>query len=98
MIKISEKEFALLAHLKKGSVNVVVGQKIKIHDIIRKLGHSGNSIMPHLHMQFMDTNDYKTALGLPFVFESYEIKHGNKWVKMINSVPRKKDIIRYKIK
>lgn len=98
MIKISEKKFALLAHLKKGSVNVVVGQKITVHDVIGELGHSGNSTMPHLHMQFMDTNDYKIAIGLPFVFKSYEIKAGRKWVKMLNSVPEKKDIIRYVIK
>lgn len=97
MIKISEKKYALFAHLKKGSVNVAVGQKIKVHDIIGELGHSGNSTMPHLHMQFMDSNDYRIAKGLPFVFKSYELKQGNKWVKIFNSVPKKKDVIRYGI-
>jgi len=97
MIKISENKYALLAHLKKGSVNVVVGQKINVHDIIGELGHSGNSTMPHLHMQFMNSKDYKIAKGLPFVFDSYELKQGNRWIKMYNSVPRKQDIIRYRV-
>jgi murein DD-endopeptidase MepM/ murein hydrolase activator NlpD len=98
MIKIDEKKFALLAHLKKGSINVVVGKKISVHDIIGELGHSGNSTMPHLHMQFMDSDNYKIAKGLPFVFDSYELKKGNKWVKIYNSVPREKNVIRYGIK
>ena len=97
MIKISENEFALLAHLKKGSVNLEVGQKINVHDKIGELGHSGNSLMPHLHMQFMDTDDFKIARGIPFAFKTYEVKKRNKWVKKYNSVPRKNEIIRYEI-
>ena len=97
MIKVNETSYALLAHLKKGSVNVLVGQKIKVRDVIGKLGHSGNSTMPHLHMQFMNSNDYQVAKGLPFVFESYEVKQDNKWVKVYNAIPKVQDIIRYEI-
>jgi len=96
MIKIDEKKYALLAHLKKGSIKVAVGEKIEVHDIIGELGHSGNSTMPHLHMQFMDSDDYKIAKGLPFVFDSYELKEGHKWVKIFNSLPREKDVIRHR--
>ena len=66
--------------------------------MIGQLGHSGNSTMPHLHMQFMNSKDYKVAEGLPFVFESYEVKRDNKWVKVYKSVPKVQDIIRYEIK
>ena len=98
MIKMDETKYALLAHLKKGSIQVAVGDKIEVHDIIGELGHSGNSTMPHLHMQFMDSDDYRTAKGLPFVFDSYELKERQKWVKRINSVPKEKDVIRYGIR
>ena len=98
MIKVNKNIFALLAHLRKGSINVVVGQKVSVHDAIGQLGHSGNSTMPHLHMQFMNSKDYKAAKGLPFVFESYEVKRENKWVKVYKSVPKVQDIIRYEIK
>ncbi len=98
MIKVNENTFALLAHLRKGSINVVVGQEISVYDVIGQLGHSGNSTMPHLHMQFMNSKDYKVAEGLPFVFESYEVKVDSKWVKVYKSVPKVQDIIRYEIK
>ncbi len=97
MIKVDNTTYALLAHLKKGSVNVKVGQTIKVHDVIGQLGHSGNSTMPHLHMQFMNNRDYAIAKGIPFVFETYEVKQNNKWVKMYNTIPRIQDIIRYEI-
>ncbi|MGL1892964.1 MAG: single-stranded DNA-binding protein [Spirochaetaceae bacterium] len=57
MIKVQENLYALLEHLRKGSVNVKVGQQIKVHDAIGQLGHSGNSTMPHLHMQFMNSDN-----------------------------------------
>ena len=97
MIKINETSYALLAHLKKGSINVAVGQRIQKREVIGKLGHSGNSTMPHLHMQFMNSSDYKISKGLPFVFESYEVKQDKKWVKVYNAIPKISDIIRYEI-
>jgi len=98
VIKIDENVYALLAHLKKGSVKVRVGQNVAEHDEIGQLGHSGNSTMPHLHMQFMNSRDYKIAKGIPFVFKSYEIKDTNKWVFVYNKVPKVDDIIRYEIR
>ena len=97
-MKIDENVYALLAHLKKGSVKVRVGQNVAEHDEIGQLGHSGNSTMPHLHMQFMNSRDYKIAKGIPFVFKSYEIKDTNKWVFVYNKVPKVDDIIRYEIR
>ncbi|HUW71251.1 MAG TPA: M23 family metallopeptidase [bacterium] len=95
MIKVNENIYALLVHLKKGSIKVKVGQKISTNEVIGQLGHSGNSTMPHLHMQFMNSPDFKVAKGIPFVFESYEVKQYNNWVKMKNLVPKVKDIIRF---
>jgi hypothetical protein len=97
MIKVNHHLYALLAHLRKGSVDLKIGQTIKVHDLIGQLGHSGNSTMPHLHMQFMDNKDYRIAKGLPFVFEEYEVRQNKKWVKMNHTLPKMKDIIRYGI-
>jgi len=97
VIKIDDNVYASLAHLKKGSVKVEVGQKVVEHDEIGQLGHSGNSTIPYLHMQFMNGRDYKIAEGIPFVFKSYEIKENDKWVVVYNKVPKVNDIIRYEI-
>jgi murein DD-endopeptidase MepM/ murein hydrolase activator NlpD len=97
MIKYAENVYVLLAHLKKNSIKVRVGQKVQEHEEIGELGHSGNSTMPHLHMQFMDNRDYKAAKGIPFVIKEYEIKKGENWISVKNGVPKIEDIIRYKV-
>lgn len=96
LIKHSENVYVLLAHLKKGSVAVKIGQKILANQPIGQLGHSGNSTMPHLHMQLMNSGDFERAEGLPFVFKKYEVKRNGGWVEVQNSVPTVDDIVRYK--
>ncbi|MBB6672162.1 M23 family metallopeptidase [Cohnella nanjingensis] len=50
-------EFSYLAHLRKGSVQVKVGDKVKAGDWIGLCGNSGNSSEPHLHFQVSDKAD-----------------------------------------
>lgn len=45
--------YVLLAHLQAGSVAVRVGQSIEQGDPIGRIGNSGNSSEPHLHLQAM---------------------------------------------
>lgn len=57
-------EYSVLAHLKKGSVTVKVGDKVKSGDEIGLLGNSGNSSEAHLHYQVSDGADLFTSLSL----------------------------------
>jgi len=98
MIKVNENVYLLLAHLQKHSIKVSVGQKVKDHDVIAQLGHSGNSIMPHLHMQLMDNSDYRISKGIPFVFKKYEVKRRGKWIKVSNDVPKDNEVIHFEVK
>ena len=41
----------ILAHLKRGSVEVSIGQTLKTGDLIGTVGNSGNTEEPHLHIQ-----------------------------------------------
>lgn len=50
-------EYSVLAHMKKGSVKVKVGDKVKSGDEIGLLGNSGNSSEAHLHFQVSDGAD-----------------------------------------
>jgi len=94
IIQYAEKGYCLLAHLKKGSIRVKEGQKIERNEILGELGHSGNSTMPHLHMQFMDSLDFEEAKGIPFLIKEYWSYQNGNWVKKINSVPKKGEIIK----
>lgn len=58
-------EFTLLAHLKKGSVTVKVGDRVTQGQRIARVGNSGMSTEPHLHFHLMDTSDWHSANGLP---------------------------------
>jgi murein DD-endopeptidase MepM/ murein hydrolase activator NlpD len=42
-------EYSFLAHLKKGSMVVAVGDSLKSGQFIGLCGNSGNSSEPHLH-------------------------------------------------
>lgn len=44
--------YSCLAHLKKGSVKVTVGQAVLKSEIVAACGNSGRSPYPHIHLQF----------------------------------------------
>ncbi len=95
LLKCPNGVYALLAHLKRGSFSVKPGQAVAAGQVVGQLGHSGNSTMPHLHMQFMDSPDYRVAKGIPFIFREYEVRQGNGWKKAYRSIPTDKDVVRY---
>ncbi len=94
LLEIGDSKYALLAHLVKGSIMVKPGESVETGQVIGKLGHSGNSTMPHLHMQFMNRDDFNTAQGIPFKIKEYEVFRDGQWEKVHDSIPTDKDIIR----
>lgn len=74
--------FSSLSHLKKDSVTVKQGDKVKQGDIIGKCGNSGRSPYPHLHFQ-MQTSQY---IGSPTIYYpiSYFIVHDKEGFKLKN--------------
>jgi len=62
--------FALVAHLKEGSVRVEVGDQVRAGEPIGQCGNSGNSTEPHVHLQVSDSTDWVKASGIPIVFRN----------------------------
>ena len=60
--------YALYAHLAPGSVAVSPGQRVRVGEVLGRVGHSGNSTAPHLHFQLMDSPDPWQARGIPCAF------------------------------
>jgi murein DD-endopeptidase MepM/ murein hydrolase activator NlpD len=87
ILKIDNNVYALFAHIKKGTIKVKEGQRVKRGDVIGNVGHSGNSTAPHLHFQIMDNPDPMYANGLPCAFFEYEKYKNGKWVTVHNGVP-----------
>lgn len=79
-IKIDETgTFLLLNHLKKGSVLVKAGEHVNEGDIIGKVGNSGSTTEPHLHIHHQRQNPTETiclvfAEGLPLYFKDIDGK------------------------
>ncbi len=95
IIQIEENMYVALIHLRRGSINVMKGQSIKKGEAIGMVGHSGNSYMPHLHFQLMDSIDIAIAKGIPFVFDKYELFIDGQWEVIRNHVPKSSDRIRF---
>ncbi|GBC77614.1 hypothetical protein HRbin08_01093 [bacterium HR08] len=81
-------EFSLLAHLRRGSLRVKRGDRVKRGQVIAECGNSGTSAQPHLHFQVMDGPDPIRSRGLPVHFENYRLWRGGQAVLMRSGVPR----------
>lgn len=64
--------YAVLAHLRRRSILVTEGDRVRAGDLVAECGNSGNSSEPHVHLQLMDHRYVLLAAGLPMSFR-YEV-------------------------
>jgi hypothetical protein len=83
-----------LAHLRRDSVRVSVGQRVRTGDVSGEVGNSGNSLAPHVHVQVMDGPDPLQARILPFRLHRYERWRGEAWEPMREAIPTAGERIR----
>jgi hypothetical protein len=94
VLKLAEDIYAALCHLQTGSIQVTVGQTVKVGEVLGRVGHSGNSFAPHLHFQLMDSSDIAVAQGLPCAFSHYEVYREGVWLGETAGVPTRDDRLR----
>jgi hypothetical protein len=58
------------AHFRPGTVTVKIGDSIKRGQVIGKLGNTGNSTEPHLHIQICDAPSFLSCDGVPMQFKN----------------------------
>lgn len=69
-------EWSLLAHLKKGSIRVKKGDKVRQGEPLGLVGNSGLSNVPHLHYELVAAPDLPHRRGLPLRFSNLNDEPG----------------------
>lgn len=69
-------EKSMLAHFKKDSIVVKVGDKVEAGQLLGTCGNSGNSSEPHIHFQVSKQQDDGSELVIPVSFAG-----GKQWVR-----------------
>jgi murein DD-endopeptidase MepM/ murein hydrolase activator NlpD len=88
VLDLGDGVFAAYAHLRRGSLAVRPGDRVRAGQQIARCGNSGNSSEPHLHFQLMDGPDADTAAGVPFRWRGLEVPgNGETFTAPDNTVP-----------
>jgi Peptidase family M23 len=73
ILQIAPNVFGWYAHLRQGSIAVKIGDGVKAGTPIAKLGNTGPSEGPHLHLGLLDKPDPITGRSLPFVLDGFTL-------------------------
>jgi len=68
VVEIAPRRYVLYAHMRPGSVQVKVGDVVKVGDILGHVGNTGSSTEPHLHMHIDDQPSFLAGNGVPYEF------------------------------
>ena len=63
VLQIGPQRYVLLAHLQQGSLAVTAGQQVRRGEPLARVGNSGNTSEPHLHLQIQNGPALLTADG-----------------------------------
>ncbi|MEU9185470.1 M23 family metallopeptidase [Streptomyces sp. NPDC048484] len=66
VLDLGDGVYAMYAHLRRGSLTVRQGDRVRAGQRLGLCGNSGNSTEPHVHFQLMDGPDLDSAHGIPF--------------------------------
>ena len=73
VLDLGDGVFAFYAHLRKDSVRVTRGDRVKRGQVLGKLGNTGNTSAPHLHFHLMEGSSVLGSNGIPYSIDSFAI-------------------------
>ena len=79
VIKTAPKEYLVLCHLKPKSVMVKEGDTVQQGQEIARVGNTGNTSEPHIHVHLQDSKALNFGEGLPLYFSNYY--KGNQYIE-----------------
>ncbi|ASR03435.1 M23 family metallopeptidase [Gordonia rubripertincta] len=73
VLDIGDGFFVNYAHMQPGSVRFEPGDRVRRGDVIGKVGNTGNSVAPHLHVHVMNGPSFLMSQGVPSVTDLFTI-------------------------
>ena len=70
-IEAAASEYLFIGHLRPGSVTVGRGDRVASGQLLGRVGNSGNSSEPHVHLHLQDSTRPYFGEGIPFYFHGY---------------------------
>lgn len=90
-----ESSYVFLAHMQCASLQVSEGDEVESGHPIGRVGNSGFTLEPHLHLQLFDQiDDLRAVTAPPFLVREYERWTGESWELRQNASLQKGDLIR----
>ena len=71
-LEVAPDEYLFIGHLQPGSVTVRAGDRVTAGQVLGRVGNSGNSSEPHVHLHLQDSKRVYFGEGIPFYFHQYE--------------------------
>jgi murein DD-endopeptidase len=78
VLDLGNGKYAFYEHLKSGSLRVRVGDRVRLGQVIARLGYTGQSTGPHLHFHVADAPMPLNAEGIPYVFRKFKTVTGER--------------------
>ena len=77
LLDIGSGHYVVLGHLQQGSARVGVGERVQLGQQVGSVGDSGDSLVPHLHLQVQDSADFGDHVRtFPIVFRDILLIRG----------------------
>ena len=74
LLDVGRGRYVFYAHLQPGSLRVRPGSRVRRGQQLARLGNSGQSDAPHLHLHVVDGPSPLAAEGLPLVFDRFVLQ------------------------
>jgi Peptidase family M23 len=73
VLKLGDGRYALYGHLHTGSIRVRPGQRVRAGKMLARLGNTGASGAPHLHLDISDSPKALAGNGMPYMFDRFRM-------------------------
>lgn len=74
VLDVAPREYLFIAHLQPGSVLVTAGQRVRQGEVVARVGNSGNTSEPHVHLHLQDSATPDRGEGIPLYFSGYRVE------------------------